>query len=297
MPVDLAVVPVAGRGTRMLPITKSQPKEMLAVGTKPVVQYVAEELEQSGVRRMVLVTGPGKTAIENHFDIDAGLIAALRENGQESLLNKLAFERMQLEYIYMRQRRQLGLGHAILCARPVVVEQPFVVALGDSIIGVHAESKIVAQMTELFEQQEADGVIAFERVPRSEVVHYGIADVGAERDNYFELADLVEKPGVDEAPSDLAVAARYVFKAELFDYLEKTGAGKGNEIQLTDAISMWIRDGGRVLGVQLDASEPRFDIGNFPSYFRAFFEFAACDPEHGEEFRSFARSYLDEAEG
>lgn len=281
----------------MLPITKSQPKEMLAVGTKPVVQYVAEELEQSGVRRMVLVTGPGKTAIENHFDIDAGLIAALRENGHELLLDKLEFERMQLEYIYMRQRRQLGLGHAILCARPVVVDQPFVVALGDSIIGVHAESKIVAQMTELFEEQDVDGVIAFERVPRSEVVHYGIASVAKDHGDHFELADLVEKPSVEEAPSDLAVAARYVFKAKLFDYLEQTGAGKGNEIQLTDAISMWMRDGGRILGMQLDTAEPRFDIGNFPSYFRAFFEFAICDPEHGAEFQRFVRSYLEKAEG
>ena len=143
MPVDFAVVPVAGRGTRLLPLTKSQPKEMLPVGRKPVVQYVVEELARCGIGRLLFVTGPGKTAIENHFDIDAELIAHLRETGKEELLLELAFEREDLEYFYTRQRRQLGLGHAVLCARPVVGRQPFVVALGDSIIGLHAQSQVV----------------------------------------------------------------------------------------------------------------------------------------------------------
>ena len=141
MSVNFAVVPVAGRGTRLLPLTKSQPKEMLPVGRKPVVQYVVEELARCGIGRLLFVTGPGKTAIENHFDIDAELIANLRETGKEELLLELAFEREDLEYFYTRQRRQLGLGHAVLCARPVVGEQPFVVALGDSIIGLHAQSQ------------------------------------------------------------------------------------------------------------------------------------------------------------
>ena len=290
MSVDLAVVPVAGRGTRLLPLTKSQPKEMLPVGEKPVVQYVAEELEQSGIRRLAFVTGPGKTAIENHFDIDSELIMSLRENGQEPLLETLEYERMRVEYIYTRQRRQLGLGHAILSARPVVVEQPFVVALGDSIIGIHATSRVVRQMIDLFEEQRADAVIAFEEVPRHEVSQYGIATVGETMESHFTLADLVEKPEVEEAPSQLAVAARYVFRAEIFDYLEHTATGKGNEIQLTDAISAWIRQGGKVLGVQLSNREQRFDIGNFPSYFRAFFEFAVQNPKYGDAFREYVRS-------
>lgn len=294
MPVDLAVVPVAGRGTRLLPLTKSQPKEMLPVGQEPVVQYVAEELAQSGVRRLVFVTGPGKAAIENHFDTDPELIGNLREHGQEDLLATLDFERIALDCIYTRQRRQLGLGHAILCARPVVKNEPFVVALGDSIIGVHAKSKIVGRLIELFESQGADAVIAFESVPREEVVHYGIADVGVDRGNFFELSDLIEKPSVDEAPSQLAVAARYVFKAELFEYLERTAAGKGNEIQLSDAISTWMRDGAKVLGIELSAGERRFDIGNFPSYFRAFFEFAVHDPKYGPGLAEFARQKLKE---
>lgn len=292
MPVDLAVVPVAGRGTRLLPLTKSQPKEMLPVGEKPVVQYVAGELQASGIRRMVLVTGPGKTAIENHFDIDGELIMSLREHGNEDLLSALEYERMELDYIYIRQRRQLGLGHAVLCARPVVNDQPFVVALGDSIIGVHAQSKIVRDLITVFEGQQADAVIAFEQVPREEVVHYGIADIGRRSEMFFQLAGIVEKPSVEDTPSQLAVAARYVFHPRIFDLLEKTGAGKGNEIQLTDAIGSLIREGGKVLGVQLPASEPRFDIGNFASYFQAFFEFAIEDPKYGPALADYARERL-----
>src|SRR5262245_35328073 len=129
MPIDLAVVPVAGQGTRLLPSTKSQPKEMLPVGRKPVVQYVVEELAQSGVQRLLFITGPGKTSIENHFDLNAELITFLRETGKEELLSELDFERQNLQYCYTRQRKQLGLGHAVLCARPFVGEQSFVVAL------------------------------------------------------------------------------------------------------------------------------------------------------------------------
>lgn len=292
MAIDVAVVPVAGRGTRLLPLTKSQPKEMLPVGQKPVVQYVAEELVLSGIKRLLFITGPGKAAIENHFDINEALIWSLRENGQENLLATLSFEREPVDYFYMRQRRQLGLGHAVLCARSMVAREPFVVALGDSIIGLHAHSRIVRRMWEVFEQEEADAVVAFETVPEEEVVHYGIASVRAEHGEFFELEDLVEKPSREEAPSRLAVAARYVFRPRIFDYLERTSAGKGDEIQLTDAVSSLIRDGGRVLGMPLPEGECRFDIGNFPSYFRAFFEFALEDPQYGAELRAFLRARL-----
>jgi UTP--glucose-1-phosphate uridylyltransferase len=282
MTVDIAVVPVAGRGTRLLPLTKSQPKEMLPVGRKPVVQYVVEELARCGIGRLLFITGPGKTAIENHFDIDAELVANLRETGKEELLEELAFEREDLEYFYTRQRRQLGLGHAVLCAQPVVGNQPFVVALGDSIIGLHAQSRVVQTMIHEFKARRADAVIAFERVPPAEVIHYGIAKPRQDGAEAFELDDLIEKPEVDEAPSNLAVAARYVFSPAIFDYLKRTPPGKGDEIQLTDAVRLLIRDGGRVLGVSLAEDEKRFDIGNFESYFEAFVEFALSDPVYGE---------------
>ncbi len=292
MPVNLAVVPVAGRGTRLLPLTKSQPKEMLPVGCKPVVQYVVEELARCGIGQLLFITGPGKTAIENHFDIDSELIANLRETGKEELLLELAFEREDLEYFYTRQRRQLGLGHAVLCAKPVVGRQPFVVALGDSIIGRHAQSSVVRTMIDAFESANADAVIALEEVPREDVVHYGIATPRGSNQGIFELADLVEKPSVAEAPSNLAIAARYVFSATIFDCLEKTSPGKGNEIQLTDAVRMLIREGGKVLGVRLGRDEPRFDIGNFESYFQAFMEFALSDPQYGPVLRTHVEQFL-----
>ena len=148
-PIDLAVVPVAGLGTRLLPATKSQPKEMLPVGRKPVVQYVVEELTRVGITRVLFVTGPGKASIENHFDRNAELVQTLRESGKEELLAALEFERSTVQYFYTRQRELLGLGHAVSCARPLVGNQPFVVALGDSIIGMHAESDVVRRMTRL----------------------------------------------------------------------------------------------------------------------------------------------------
>jgi UTP--glucose-1-phosphate uridylyltransferase len=292
MPIDLAIVPVAGQGTRLLPSTKSQPKEMLPVGRKPVVQYVVEELALSGIRRLLFITGPGKSSIENHFDLNAELIAFLRETGKEDLLEELDFERQDLQYFYTRQRRQLGLGHAVLCARPLVGDQPFVVALGDSIIGLNAQSDIVRRMVEEFNRTKADGVIAFEAVPREDVVHYGIARPRGAAD-VFELADIVEKPSVAEAPSTLAVAARYVFAPAIFELLAQTPPGKGGEIQLTDAVRALVRQGGKVIGMRLAPGERRFDIGNFESYFCAFVEFALSDPRHGAGLRQFVRSLLD----
>jgi UTP--glucose-1-phosphate uridylyltransferase len=292
MPINLAVVPVAGQGTRLLPSTKSQPKEMLPVGRKPVVQYVVEELALSGIERLLFVTGPGKTSIENHFDINVELISFLRETGKEELLEELDFERQSLQYFYTRQRRQLGLGHAVLCAQPLVGNQPFVVALGDSIIGLHAQSQIVRRLVEEFEQSNADAVIAFEEVPREEVVNYGVAKPSGSPGPVFRLADIVEKPAVAEAPSTLAVAARYVFAPRIFDLLTETQPGKGGEIQLTDAIRMLIARGGKVLGIRLPDGERRFDIGNFETYFQAFFEFALADPRYGAELREFVRKAL-----
>ena len=292
MPIDLAVVPVAGQGTRLLPSTKSQPKEMLPVGRKPVVQYVVEELAQSGIRRLLFITGLGKTSIENHFDINAELVTFLRETGREDLLEELDFERQNLEYFYTRQRKQLGLGHAVLCARPLVGQQPFVVALGDSIIGLHAQSRIVRQMIDEFESKRADAVIAFEEVPPDDVVNYGIAKPRSSPGPVFELADIVEKPSVEQAPSNLAVAARYVFAPAIFDLLATTSPGKGGEIQLTDAIQTLMKRGGKVIGMRLPAGEARFDIGNFESYFQAFCEFALADQRYGPGLRDFLKKLL-----
>ena len=291
-PIDLAVIPVAGHGTRLLPATKSQPKEMLSVGRKPVVQYVAEELVQSGIRRMLFITSRGKHSIESHFDIDENLTEHLRATGRETQLADMAFERQEIEYFYTRQRRQLGLGHAVLCAQPLVRQQPFVVALGDSIIGVNAQSDIVKRMTDLFQREQVAAVVAFEEVPAEDVNKYGIAKPAGDAGDVFELSDLVEKPGVDEAPSHLAVAARYVFGPDIFEMLQATPPGKGGEIQLTDAIRLLIQNGHRCLGIRLKQDEPRFDIGNFESYFRTFVEFALADPEFGSQLKDYLQDLL-----
>ncbi len=292
MSIDIAVVPVAGLGTRLLPATKSQPKEMLPVGRKPVAQHVVDELALSGIRRLLFITGKGKHSIENHFDIDGELITYLRQTGRERELAELDFERQEMEYFYTRQRRQLGLGHAVLCAEPLVRNQPFVVALGDSIIGLNAESDIVARMVEQFERAEADVVVAFEEVPRKEVHRYGIAQPRGPVNDVFELERLIEKPSVDEAPSNLAVAARYVLSPMIFEKLTQTEPGKGGEIQLTDAIQLILENGGKGYGLRLRPDERRFDIGNFGSYFRAFTEFALADPNFGPDLREFVRSLV-----
>jgi UTP--glucose-1-phosphate uridylyltransferase len=287
MSIDIAVVPVAGLGTRLLPSTKSQPKEMLPVGRKPVVQYVCEELTGAGLKRILFITGPGKTSLENHFDVNEELVQLLRESGKEELLSSLAFERAEVQYFYTRQRRALGLGHAVLAARAFVGHEPFVVALGDSIIGLNRQSDIVRRMRQVYDEKKAVAVIALEDVPRDEVRHYGIAQPRQSSNGLVELADLVEKPNAADAPSTLAIAARYVLSPAIFEALDATPPGVGGEIQLTDAIRRLIRDGGRAYGIVLGADERRFDIGNFDAYFRAFVEFALADPKHGPSLRAF----------
>jgi UTP--glucose-1-phosphate uridylyltransferase len=291
MKINIAVVPVAGLGTRLLPATKSQPKEMLPVGRKPVVQYVVEELARVGMQRILFITGPGKASIENHFDLNAELIQVLRENGKEDLLAELNFERAPTQYFYTRQRQQLGLGHAVSCAEPFIGNQPFAVALGDSIIGLNAQSDVLGRMTECFVKNKAEAVIAFTEVPRERVPFYGVAKPKSDGD-YFELEDVVEKPSAAEAPSNLVIAARYVFAPSIFGALGQIQPGSGGEYQLTDAIRRIIQDGGKVYGVRLRADEQRYDVGNFDSYFQAFVEFSLADEKCGPALRKYLKSIL-----
>ena len=293
MKINIAVVPVAGLGTRLLPATKSQPKEMLPVGRKPVVQYVVEELTRVGMQRILFITGPGKASIENHFDLNSELIQVLRETGKEDLLAELNFERARAQYFYTRQRRQLGLGHAVACARTFAGNQPFAVALGDSIIGINAQSDVLRRMSDCFFQKDAEAVIAFGAVPRERVHRYGVASPKSEGD-IFELADVVEKPDIDEAPSNLVIAARYIFAPGIFKALDRIQPGKDGEIQLTDAIRLVLKGGGRVFGVRLRKNEIRYDVGNFDSYFRAFVEFALADENCGASLRQYLEVLLND---
>lgn len=295
MPIDIAIIPVAGYGTRLLPATKSQPKEMLPVARKPAVQYIVEELARSGIRRVLFVTGSGKTAIENHFDVDDKLISYLRNTKREGLLSTLDFERQDMEYFYTRQRQQLGLGDAVLCARPLLEGESVVVALGDSIIRSSGESNVLNRMLRLFEEKDADVVVAFQEVADKDVVKYGIAKPkpGADTSDIFKLEDVVEKPSMKTAPSNLAISARYVFKPTIFESLANLRPGKGKEVQLTDAIRQLLKKGAKGYGVRLAPGERRLDVGNFGSYFQAFVDFALDDKEYGPELKHYLKQKLE----
>jgi UTP--glucose-1-phosphate uridylyltransferase len=301
MMVDLAVIPVAGLGTRLWPLTKSQPKEMLPLGRKPIVEYILEELAISGIRRFLFITGPGKVSIENHLEANGQLTsppspppAVKRGRGQkrrlappDSPFRHWGVSQPGREYLFTRQDKQLGLGHAVRCAASLVGDQPFALALGDMIIGLPGQSRILGRMIETFEKCRADAVIALGEVARSDVVHYGIAQPREKIRPVFELADVVEKPRPEEARSRLAVAGRYVFGAGIFPLLEETPRAKNGEIQLTDAIRTLISKGGKVVGVRLAPDEPFFDIGNFQSYFQAFCQFALADQDYGFHLRQY----------
>jgi UTP--glucose-1-phosphate uridylyltransferase len=296
MTITNAVVPVAGLGTRLLPATKSQPKEMLPVGKRPVVQYVVEELERNGIKRALFITGANKDSIENHFDYDPVLIRHLRETGKEELLAELEYERADIKFFYTRQKMQRGLGDAILHAEEFSGTAPFAVALGDSILGRHAQSLTLSRMKEIFMESDCAAVVAFEEVPMAEVHQYGVAhpDKAPQDGEPFVLRDIIEKPSRDEAPSNLAVAARYIFSHRIFPALHETKPGKGGEIQLTDAIRLLIRGGEKVIGLKLPPGEQRYDIGNFESYFQAFADFALFDPEYGPALRAHVKKLLAE---
>ena len=294
MSINIAIVPVAGLGTSVLPLTKSQPKEMLALGRKPVVQYVVEELASNGIERILFITSQGKSSIAAHFDIDENLVQYLRETGRETNLAELNYERQNIEYFYTRQRRQLGLGHAVLCAQPLVGKEPAVVALGDSIIGRRASSNIVSRMVEAYETEKADVVIALEAVDTDDVDQYGIVDVSEDRQGLLRIRGAIEKPFAADAPSNLSIAARYVFSPAIYQALHEIEADRQGILQLTDAIDYLIQQDAKVIGIQLEPGVKRYDIGNFQSYFKTFLEFTLSDPEFGVSMQSFVQNYLEQ---
>ena len=287
-----AIVPVAGLGTRLLPATKSQPKEMLPVARKPIVQYVVEELAANGVRDILFVTGRNKSSIENHFDSDPELERLLAASNKQELLHEVEEPDSGAQIFYTRQRQQRGLGDAILCGENFAGEQPFVVALGDSILGLNAQSRSVSRLIEVYEAKRASCVIAVEEVPASETRHYGIIHPAEEEDGVVRVQNLVEKPDPADAPSRLAIAGRYVFSPVIFDLIRRVEPDRRNEIQLTDAMRLLCEEGRRVLAVKLPPGEKRYDIGNVPSYFETIVEFALADPVHGAAFRETLRAML-----
>ncbi len=290
--VRKAVIPAAGLGTRLLPCTKSQPKEMLAVGRRPTIQHVVEELVGAAVPDICIVTGWQKRAIEDHFDLSHGGGKLL--GGEVPELGVLRNGELNRHLFYIRQAEQRGLGDAVLHGETFVGDEPFVLALGDTILYSPTEPRLLERLIAAHQAGGAFATIAVEPVRREEVVRYGIVapEAALEPERAVGITDIIEKPSPDEAPSCYAVASRYVFDPLIFEALKTTPPGRGGEIQLTDAIRALIRAGHRCQVVALRADEIRYDIGNFTSYFRAFIEMALRDPLEGPALREHLRGLL-----
>jgi UTP--glucose-1-phosphate uridylyltransferase len=277
-----AVFPAAGFGTRFLPATKASPKEMLPLVDKPLIQHGVEEARAAGVRDMIIVTGRGKYAIEDHFDVAYELEDLLQKKGDGDKLAAVRAITDMGDFFYVRQNMPLGLGHAVLRTMDLVGEEPFAVVLADDVID--SKVPVLRQMIDVYERYSADSVLAVQRVPRDQVSRYGIIKGKRVAKGVYEVLDMVEKPKPAKAPSDMAIIGRYILSPAIFPALLATGAGTGGEIQLTDALrSLVARE--RMLGYEFEGV--RYDAGNKLGFLMANIAFALKDPELGPGLRTF----------
>jgi UTP--glucose-1-phosphate uridylyltransferase len=285
-PVRVAVFPAAGLGTRFLPATKAQPKEMLPLVDRPLVQYVVEEAKAAGIERIVIVTGRGKNAIEDHFDTSFELEKMLEERGKDDLLAIVREISDLIPVSYVRQKTALGLGHAILQAKDLVGNEPFAVLLGDDI--VDSSEPCIGQMMRLREKR-GNPVIAIQEVAREETRQYGIVagERDSENDRVVRITGMVEKPAPEDAPSNLAIIGRYILPPEIFEILEETRSDVGGEIQLTSALSTLL-ESRPIDGCLFEGK--RYDAGDKLGFLKATVEFALKREDLGEEFRKYLKS-------
>jgi UTP--glucose-1-phosphate uridylyltransferase len=283
--ITKAVFPVAGLGSRFLPATKAQPKEMLPIVDKPLIQYAVEEAVAAGITDMVFITGRNKRAIEDHFDKAYELEAELEAADKHHLLELVrTVIPKNINCIYIRQSEPLGLGHAVLCARPVIGNEPFAVLLADDFMDTDAGVKpVLAQMAEVY-LRERSSVLAVQEVAREATRQYGIVSSSSYQLKLETVHGIVEKPAPDVAPSTLAVVGRYVLSGRIFDYLENLGSGTGGEIQLTDGIAALMKDE-RVLAYRYDGQ--RYDCGSKLGYLKAMTAMGLKHPETGDEYCRF----------
>ena len=283
--IKKAVFPVAGLGTRFLPATKANPKEMLPVVDKPLIQYAVEEAMQSGITELIFVTGRNKRSIEDHFDKNVELEASLMASNKSLLLESIrSIIPSHVKCIYTRQSEPLGLGHAVLQAKTIINDEPFAVLLADDL--TDAKTPVLKQLISQHQKEQAS-VIAIEDIPKDKTVQYGIVDVSSSKDNLYKINSIVEKPQPKDAPSTLGVIGRYVFNPEIFDCLEKIKPGKGGEIQLTDAIQMLLGQQS-IFAYQFEGK--RYDCGDKLGFMKANIEFSKRHPEIGKEFIEFLKS-------
>ena len=285
MKVTKAVIPAAGLGTRVLPATKAQPKEMLVIVDKPSLQYIIEELVESGIKDIIIVTGRNKNSIEDHFDYSYELEETLKKDGRDKLLDKVSNISSMANICYVRQNHPKGLGHAIFKARSFVGEEPFVIALGDDI--VYNDVPVAKQLIDNYSKY-GSSIVGCQEVKESDVSKYGIVKLSKSLDEKtVEMEDFIEKPSIEEAPSKLACLGRYLLTPKIFEYLEKTEPGKGGEIQLTDAIVAMMKDGEKVVAYNFDGK--RYDIGNKFGLLKANIEFGLRNEETKEDLEEYLK--------
>ncbi len=283
--VRKAVFPAAGLGTRFLPATKASPKEMLPIVDKPMIQYAVEEAEACNIKEFIMITGKSKRAIEDHFDTAFELEHTLKNKGEDAMLKEV--QRLSdHQFAYIRQGKPLGLGHAILCAKPFVKDEPFAVILSDDIID--PDDNLLGEMINISDEYQAT-VLALQKVPKSEIHRYGVIAGEEITKNVYKISDMVEKPSAEDAPSDLAIIGRYILTPDIFNMIEKTPPGKGGEIQLTDALKALLKHK-PVYGYLFEGN--RYDGGDKIGYLKATVELALKDPSLKDEFKAYLKSKI-----
>ena len=286
--VKKAIIPVAGLGTRILPASKSVPKEMLPVVDKPLIQYIVEECLASGIEDIILITRQGKEAIENHFDTDFELETILEQKGKRETLAIVKEIVQMMNIISVRQKHPLGLGHAILCAKPLIFNEPFAVLLPDDL--VDSKKPCIGQLIDVFEETGAP-VVAVERVPKEEISRYGVVDPELVKEDLYRAKGFIEKPTIDEAPSDLGIIGRYILSPEIFNILECIPLGRGGELQLTDALNRLCKMN-TVYAYAFKGK--RYDAGDKLGYLKAIVVYGLKNPKLKKEFESFLKEIIGE---
>lgn len=281
MKVKKAIIPAAGLGTRFLPATKAQPKEMLPIVDKPTIQYIIEEAVASGIEEILIITGRNKKCIEDHFDKSIELELELEKSGKEELLELVRDISDMVDIHYIRQKEPRGLGHAIHCAKTFVGNEPFAVLLGDDV--VDSETPCLKQLIDCFSEYNTT-ILGVQTVPKENVSKYGIVDGLHIENRVYKVKDLIEKPAIDEAPSNVAILGRYIITPEIFNILENTKPGKGGEIQLTDALKTLI---GQEAMYAYNFEGKRYDVGDKLGFLQATIEFALKKEELRDDFISY----------
>ncbi|MEH7378279.1 UTP--glucose-1-phosphate uridylyltransferase GalU [Neobacillus drentensis] len=285
--VRKAIIPAAGLGTRFLPATKAMPKEMLPIVDKPTIQYIVEEAVASGIEDIIIVTGKGKRAIEDHFDFAHELEQNLMEKGKIELLDKVRYATSLADIHYIRQKEPKGLGHAVWCARNFIGDEPFAVLLGDDI--VQSKTPCLKQLINIYEETHSS-VIGVQSVPDEETHRYGIVEPSVQEGRRYQVNNFVEKPKTGTAPSNLAIMGRYILTPEIFMFLEQQETGAGGEIQLTDAIQK-LNQIQRVFAYDFEGK--RYDVGEKIGFVKTTIEFALQEPSLREEILTFMNEILE----